>query len=95
MSTNSFLSRHEAYVRQRVEVYHVTHRQFREEFLKLYPGARGCSVQSIQCFCRDKGIHKSSRLSEDQVRQAVAEAVGNMKLYMVFDRFLSLCLLNF
>ena len=80
MSSSSFLSQHEAYIRHRVEVDRITHRQLREELQGRFPGARGCSVRSIECFCKEKGIHKSSRLSEDQVQQAVAEAVAKVTI---------------
>ena len=72
------LDEHEEYVRQRIEVYRTTHKQLSDELQRMHPGIRGLSVRSIEKFCRDRGIHKSSCLSIDCVQIAVKEAVSKV-----------------
>ena len=80
----SLLSQHESYIRHRVEVDGVGYRDLSEELQRRFPGERGCSVRSIECFCKEKGIHKSSRLAKPQVRQVVAQAVAKVILSYVY-----------
>ena len=72
------LDDHEDYIRRRVVDEHATHRQISEELRGLYPGRRGYSIRSIERFCHDNAIHKTSRLSEAAVEEAVAEAVAKV-----------------
>lgn len=41
-----------------------------------YPGVRGLSLRSVERFCGTKGIHRTSRLGNDEVDRAVSNAVG-------------------
>ena len=68
----------EDYVQRRVETDGVTHRRISEELKERFHGVRGFSIRNIECFCREKGIHKSSRLSESEVLSAVSEAVARV-----------------
>ena len=72
------LEEHEDYIRRRVVEEYATHRQISEELRGLYPGRRGFSIRSIERFCNDKDIHKTSRLSEAAVEEAVVEAVAKV-----------------
>ena len=72
------LDEHEDYIRRRIFFEHATHRQLSEELQSLYPGRRGYSIRSIERFCHDKEIHKTSRLSEAAVEEAVIEAVAKV-----------------
>ena len=83
MASGNKLSKHEPYIRHRIEVDKITHRQLSEELQNRFPGIRGYSVRSIECFCREKGIHKSSRLSDVQVQEVVAEAVAKVIIFKV------------
>ena len=69
------LSSFEDYIRQRIVTDCVTHKTLREELMTMTNGSRGCSVRSIENFCKIKGIHKSSRLSTERVKEIVAEAI--------------------
>lgn len=69
------LQDYEGYIRERVEVDHVTHQQLSEELQRFVPsGTRGFSVRSIKRFCSEHGIHKTSRLTDTEVATAVANA---------------------
>ena len=70
------LSSFEDYIRQRIVTDCVTLKTtLREELMTMTNGSRGCSVRSIENFCKIKGIHKSSRLSTERVKEIVAEAI--------------------
>ena len=77
------LDEHEDYIRRRVVEERITHRQLSEEFKGLYPGRRGYSIRSIERFCQEKGIHKTCRLSEEDVEEAVIEAVSKVCTLML------------
>ena len=78
-SSSSELSQHEDYVRRRIEVDRVTHKQLSEELCASFPGVRGFSVRSIECFCSERSIHKTSRLTDSQVHHLVKKAVAKVK----------------
>ena len=78
-SSCSELSQHEDYVRRRIEVDRVTHKQLSEELCASFPGVRGFSVRSIECFCSERSIHKTSRLNDSQVHHLVKKAVAKVK----------------
>ena len=44
---------------------------------------RGYSIRSIERFCQEKGIHKTCRLSEEDVEEAVIEAVSKVCTLML------------
>lgn len=73
----------EAYIRQRVVCDRISHQKLSEE-LKVATsqlgtgGKRGFSMRSIQRFCEEKDIHRTSRLSDTVVEQVVAEAVSKV-----------------
>ena len=69
----------EDFVRQRVEVDRVSQRQLSEELKTCFPESKGFSLRSIERFCAEKNIHKTSRLSNTEVEQAVSEAVAKVR----------------
>ena len=71
----SALNSFEDFIRQKIERDHATHHQICEELTSTFPGKLGFSVRSIQRFCKEKNIHKTSRLSASEVKSAVQEAV--------------------
>ena len=72
----SRLQDYEDYVRQRIELDHVTLDQLAEELRRHLPsGVRGFSVCLLRRFCLENGIHKTSRLTQAEVKTAVANAV--------------------
>ena len=76
------LDDHENYIRRRVEIDRVSHRQLSEDLKEFFSGeSRGLSVRSIpQRFCQEKGIHRTSRLSDDAVKRVVTEAVAKVSI---------------
>lgn len=72
----SRLPYYEDYIRQRIEVDHVTYEQLAEELRRHLPsGLRGFSVCSLKRFCLENRIHKTFRLTRAEVKTAVANAV--------------------
>lgn len=72
----------EDYIRQRVERDRATHQQVSDELKASASSSqdsqRGLSVRSIQRFCEEKGIRKTSRLSSAEVEEVVFEAVAKV-----------------
>ena len=56
----------------------MTHGQISEQLCSRYPGIRGFSIRSIERFCQEKGIHKTSRLSQTEIKEAVAAGVAKV-----------------
>ena len=56
----------------------MTHGKLSEVLSASLPGVRGLSICSTERFCQEKGIHKTSRLSEVKVMQAVEQAVAKV-----------------
>ena len=77
MATRS-LDAFEDYIREKIEKQHMTHGKLSEILSARLPGVRGLSIRSIERFCQEKGIHKTSRLSQVEVTQAVGEAVAKV-----------------
>ena len=71
----SALDRFQDFIREKVERDHATHHQISEELTSTFPGECGFSARSIRRFCRQKNIHKTSRMSASKVKSAVQEAV--------------------
>ena len=61
MATLEGLPGIELIIRQRVEEQRKTHQEVSDE---LHPGVRGLSRMSVQCFCCQHNIHKTSRLDD-------------------------------
>jgi len=65
-------------VREKVEIEQWTHAKLSSYLQQLYPGSRGFSVRSLERFCSTKGIHKISRLCEQEVDTAVSDAIAKV-----------------
>ena len=74
MSTST-LDQFEDFIRQKVEKDHTTHAPISEELKTMFPEKRGFSVRSVTRFCAYHNIHKTSRMSQDEVDHAVNQAV--------------------
>ena len=68
-------------VREKVETERWTHEQLSNYLQQLYPGIRGFSVRSLERFCSTNGIHKTSRLSGQEVDAAVSDAIAKVCFY--------------
>ena len=49
-----------------------------ERLQARFPGVWGFSIRSVSIFCQEKGIHKTSRLSQAEVEHVVAEGVAKV-----------------
>ena len=43
-----------------------------------YPGVQGFSIRSIQRFCQEKNVHKTSRVTDQELDEAVSDAVSRV-----------------
>ena len=77
----------EAFIRKKVEKERWTHVKLSAFLRESYPGMRGVSIRSMERFCSVKGIHKSSRLSKQQLDEAVSDAIA--KVYISVHAFLA------
>jgi hypothetical protein len=68
----------ETFVRDKIENQRWTHEELSESLRASYPGVKGFSVRSIERFCSDKDIHKTSRLSTEDLDGAVTGAVAQV-----------------
>ena len=68
----------EDYISHKVEQDHLTHREISQRLQARFPGVRGFSIRSVSRFCQEKGIHKTSRLSQAEVEHVVAEGVAKV-----------------
>lgn len=65
----------EAFIRQKIEGEKWSHREISEYLATSHPGHRGFSVRSIQRFCAEFDIHKTSRIGDTELKNAVSKAV--------------------
>lgn len=65
----------EDYIRNLIEREHMTLPQLSFHLQELYPGVRGFSIRSLERFCSENNIHKTARLSAQQVDNAVSSAI--------------------
>ena len=83
-SKDSPLAEQESFIRRRIEIEHATYKQLSEELQMMMPGVRGCSVCSLERFCSEKGICKTTRLSDKQVERVVAGAIAKVCLHVTY-----------
>ena len=74
----SALEDQEAFIRSEVEDERWTHKQVSDYLKEHFPGRRGYSVER---FCSDKDIHKTSRISDQQLDEAVSTATRMVNIY--------------
>ena len=65
----------EDYIREKVEKDRMTFAQLCSHMQGLYPGIRGFSLQFLERFCSNKGIHKTARPSDGQLDDAAVHAI--------------------
>lgn len=65
-------------VRDKVENEQWTHARLSTYLQQLYPGERGFSVRSLVRFCQEKVIHKTPRLSGQELEELVADNVDKV-----------------
>ena len=69
------LSDLEDLVRERIEVERWTHKKLSLYLNQMYPQQKGFSLRSIQRFCAEKDIHKSTRLDTNSLDEVVEDAI--------------------
>ena len=70
------------FIAKRVQDGH-TCQQIALELQHLYPGCPGFSARSVRRFCSRKNIHRSSRLSTQEVNDVVEHAVAQVSSLLI------------
>lgn len=71
----------EDFVRERIEKDRWTHARLSDY---AYPGEKGFSVRSVERFCSEKNIHKTSRVQTHVLNQAVMDAITKVKIKQLY-----------
>ncbi|XP_065894563.1 uncharacterized protein [Dysidea avara] len=66
----------EEFVRHKVEVEKMTHPKLRDLFQEQFPGEKGFSLRSIEKFCSERGIKKTTKIDDDDLDEIVSRAVS-------------------
>ena len=66
----SALEEYVDFIREKVEIDGWTHGLVSEFFKENFPGRKGFSIRSVERLCSKWNIHKTSRLSDQQVDEA-------------------------
>ena len=74
----------ESFIRDKILKDKYTHKQVRDFLLKKFPGARGFSIRSIERFCSARGIHRTARLCDSALDEAVSTAVKKVRKAVQF-----------
>jgi len=69
------LDNFEEFVKEKVEIYKCTHQQVSDELKTLFPGERGFSLRSVERFCCEKEIKKTTEIDDQQLDDVISEAV--------------------
>ena len=94
----SALEDFEDLIREKIEKERWTHKQISGFLKDRCPGQRGFSVRSIDRFCGNKGIHKTSRIDDQSLDAAVSNATAMVRSIRCIGRFPIAChayLINF
>jgi len=75
----SALEELEEFVRYKIEVEKFTHQQLQRELQETFPERKGFSVSSIQKFCAQKKIKRTSDIDDQQLDEAVSQAVSQVQ----------------
>ena len=71
----------EDFIRQKVEIQNWTHKQVSDLLKKRSANMRGLSERSVRRFCACKGIHRTSRIDDQTLRERVTKAVSMVSYY--------------
>ena len=75
----STLEDFEDLIRDKVVKERWTHKQISGFLMERHPGQRGFSVRSIERFCSNKSIHKTSRIDDQNLDEAVTKATAMVR----------------
>ncbi|XP_065891603.1 uncharacterized protein [Dysidea avara] len=68
----------EEFIREKIEKERWTHKRMSLHLQYKYPSRKGLSVRSLERFCRERNIHKTSRLTKPELDEVVAAAVSEV-----------------
>lgn len=66
-------------IRDKIEKERWTNKQVSGFLIEWCPGRRGFSVRSVERFCGNKGIHKTSRIDDQNLDLAVSKATATVR----------------
>jgi len=75
---NSTLEELEEFVKYKVETEKLTHEQPKHELQEAFPEKKGFSVSSIQKFCAQKKIKRTTDIDDQHLDEAVSQAVSQV-----------------
>ncbi len=61
----------------------MSYRQVSEQLKAAYRDVKGLSIRSIRRFCKQNNIHRTSRLTQEQLDMVVSSGVGKVNFTMV------------
>ena len=70
-------------VHDKIENEQWTHVKLSTYLQQVYPGVKRFSVPSLERFCHSKNIHKTSRLSKQELDYIVADNVTKVRVFLV------------
>lgn len=79
MAAISDLPNIEVLITNLVQIDKLSHKEISIRLRQMYPMTRGLSPGSVRRFCRMKGIHRTSRLADVQVDEAVASSINEVQ----------------
>lgn len=74
------LEEYEEEVKEKIEREHWTYEELSIYLKTMHPGERGFSIRSIERFCGDKGISKTTKLCNQELDEIVRDAVDKVQL---------------
>lgn len=63
----------------------LTYEELSKVLQQMYPGQKGFSVRSLQRYCSEESIHKTSRLSVRELNEVVQESVIQVHQYYMIS----------
>ena len=82
-------------IREKIEQDRWSHAQLSDFLKHSYPGVQGFSIRSIQRFCQEKNIHKTSRVTEQELDEAVSDAVSRVCSLLQYVKLIKLLIFPF
>ena len=67
----------EDFIREKVKS-NCSHKQLSDHLKEAFPGQRGFSVRSIERFCAEKGIKKTTAIDDEDLDSIISEAVSQV-----------------
>ena len=82
-------------IMEKVEQDRWSHAQLSDFLKHSYPGVQGFSIRSIQRFCQEKNIHKTSRVTDQELDEVVSDAVARVCSLLQYVKFIKLLIFLF